>query len=279
MDVLERQGDRTAVLELQGSLFFGTTDQLGRMLDPHLAERRHVILDFRRVQSVDVTAGHLLEQVAETMREKGGELLLSGVPRRLAPSGGLPPALAQLGAGGVHPVKVFGELSEALEYAEDALLTEARAAHVSGPPLELHQLELFSGRRPETLREFEGVLEKRTIPAGQRIFSTGDTGDELFLIRRGAVRIVLPLAGGQTRHLATFRRGAFFGEMAFLDHEPRSADAVAERETDLYVLSRGRFERFAEDHRLLARNLLEGVARALAHRLRHTNTEVRAMEE
>jgi len=67
--------------------------------------------------------------------------------------------------------------------------------------------------------------------------------------------------------------------MAFLDREPRSADAVAERETDLYVLSRARFEAFAEDHRLLARNLLEGVARALAHRLRHTNTEVRAMEE
>jgi SulP family sulfate permease len=279
MALLERQGDRTAVLELQGSLFFGTTDQLGTVLEPHVAQRQFVILDFRRVQSVDVTAAHLLEQVAATMRERGGELLLSGVPRRLAPGGGLPPALAQLGPGGLHPVRVFGELSEALEWTEDALIAESHAEHVSAPPLELHQLELLRGRKPETLREFEEVLERRTVAAGERVFATGDTGDELFLIRRGAVRIVLRLAGEQTRHLASFRRGAFFGEMAFLDHEPRSADAVAERETDLYVLSRARFDAFAESHRHLALNLVEGVARALAHRLRHTNTEVRGLEE
>jgi SulP family sulfate permease len=278
MAVLERLGDRTAVVELQGSLFFGTTDQLGRTLEPHLAARQFVILDFWRVQSVDVTAAHLLEQVAATLHDKNGDLLLSGMPRRLAPPGGLPPALAQLGPGGSQPVKLFGELSEALEYAEDALLAEAHAEHVSGPPLELHEIELFSERKPETLRDFESVLERRHLAAGEAVFSTGDTGDELFLIRRGAVRIVLPVGQAQTRHLATFRRGSFFGEMAFLDHQPRSADAIAERETDLYVLSRARFETFAQVHRALAMNLMDGVARALARRLRHTNAEVRELE-
>ena len=175
--------------------------------------------------------------------------------------------------------KAFDELSEALEHAEDVLIAESHAEHVSAPPLELHQLELFRERKPETLREFEAVLERRSLVAGERVFAAGDTGDELFLIRRGAVRIVLPLEGGHARHLATFRRGAFFGEMAFLDREPRSADAVAEQETDLYVLSRARFDAFADVHRHLALNLVEGVARALAHRLRHTNAEVRAMEE
>jgi SulP family sulfate permease len=67
--------------------------------------------------------------------------------------------------------------------------------------------------------------------------------------------------------------------MAFLDRDPRSADAIAERETDLYVLSRARFDAFAEAHPRLSLNLVDGVARALAHRLRHTNTEVRGLEE
>lgn len=279
MALLEQRGDRTAVVELQGSLFFGTTDQLGTVLEPHLAQRQFLILDFKRVQFVDVTAAHLLEQVAATMHERGGKLLLSGVPRRLAPGGGLPPALAQLGPAGPHPAQVFGELSEAQEWTEDALIAESHAEHVSAPALELHELDLFRERKPETLRDFAAVLERRALAAGQRVFATGDTGDELFLIRRGAVRIVLQMGGGQTRHLATFRRGAFFGEMAFLDREPRSADAIAERETDLFVLSRARFDAFAEAHRKLALNLLEGVARALALRLRHTNTEVRGLEE
>jgi len=279
MAVLQKKGDRTAVVELQGSLFFGTTDQLAVVLEPHLKQRQFVILDFRRLQSVDVTGAHLLEQVAATMHERGGELLISGVPRRLAPPGGLPPALARLGPESPHPVRVFSEITEALEWVEDALIAESNAEHVSAPALELHELDLFRGLKPETLQEFEAVLERRALAAGERVFATGETGDELFLIRRGAVRIVLPVAGDQTRHLATFRRGAFLGEMAFLDHEPRSADAVAERETDLYVLSRARFDAFAEHHRHLAMNLIDGVARALAHRLRHTNAEVRALEE
>jgi len=279
MAVLARVGDQTVVFELQGSLFFGTTDQLTTVLEPHLAQRRFVVLDFRRVQSVDVTAAHLLEQVAATLHDRGGELLLSGLPRRLAPRGVLPPVLAQLAPDGPHPARLFGELSEALECAEDALLAREQSEHVLVPSLELHEMALFRERKPETLRDFASVLECRTVRAGERVFATADTGDELFLIRRGAVRIVLPLEGGQTRHLATFRRGAFFGEMAFLDHDPRSADAIAERETDLYVLSRARFETFAEEHRRLAHDLLEGVARALARRLRHTNAEVLGMEE
>jgi len=56
----------------------------------------------------------------------------------------------------------------------------------------------------------------------------GDPGGELLLIRRGAVRILLPLGGGGHLTLATFGRGNFFGEMAFLDGSVRSADAVAE---------------------------------------------------
>jgi len=45
------------------------------------------------------------------------------------------------------------------------------------------------------------------------------------------------------------------------------------------VLSRAKFDVFAEVHPRLAQNLIDGVARALAHRLRHTNTEVRGLEE
>ena len=73
------------------------------------------------------------------------------------------------------------------------------------------------------------------VAAGESIFARGDAGDELFLIRRGAVRIVLPLSDRQAHHLGTFGRGAFFGEMAFLDGEVRSANALAFVDTELSV--------------------------------------------
>ena len=99
----------------------------------------------------------------------------------------------------------------------------------------------------------------------------------MFLIRRGAVRIVLPLNEKLGRHLATFGRGDFFGEMAFLDPAPRSAVALAVTDTDLFVLSRTRFDALAEEHKKMAIGLVLSVARVLSIRLRYANAELRAL--
>jgi len=275
MEVLEHRGDATAIFELQGSLFFGTTDQLYTALEPELKTRKYLILDMRRVQSVDVTAAHILEQVEDMMRERNGRLLFSNLPR----GRNVEEYLGQVGFTGEHAVQLFGELDEALEWVEEQVIAEAHLEKLLRPALALHEIELFRGRKAETLAELEACMEARQFPPGARIFSAGDTGDELFLIRRGAVRIVLPMGGAPAHHLATFRRGDFFGEMAFLDRHPRSADAVAERETDLFVLSRVKFDALADQHKRLALNLFEGISRGLAHRLRHTNMELRSLEE
>jgi SulP family sulfate permease len=107
----------------------------------------------------------------------------------------------------------------------------------------------------------------------------GETGDEVFLIRRGAVRITLPLSVTEAHHLATFGRGNFFGEMSFLDHHVRSADATAFTDTDLFVLSQRRFEAVAAVHKRLAMQLFAGLARSLAIRLRYADAELRALRQ
>jgi SulP family sulfate permease len=93
------------------------------------------------------------------------------------------------------------------------------------------------------------------------------------------VRIELPIGGKLSYHVATFGRGDFFGEMTFLDREPRSADAKAFTDTELYELSRVRFDALAAEHKKLAIQLLEGIARTLAIRLRRANRELRALQE
>jgi SulP family sulfate permease len=86
MEILTEHGSRAAIIELQGSLFFGTADQLYRSLEPELKARDFLILDMRRIQTVDVTAAHLLEQVKDMMVERKGFLILSQIPPNL-PSG------------------------------------------------------------------------------------------------------------------------------------------------------------------------------------------------
>ncbi len=279
MQILAARGDCAAICELQGSLFFGTTNQLYTALEADLKTRRYLILDLRRVQTVDVTAAHMLEQIEDMLAERGGCLIFSQVPHRLPTGRDIRQYLDEVGllrpGGGA---KVFDELDQAQEWVEDQIIAAAALELAAESALALGELELFRGRKAETLAALEQHMEQRSFKAGERIFARGDTGDELFLIRRGAVRILLPIDATLTHHLGTFGRGAFFGEMAFLDGEPRSADAVAFSDVELYVLSRRTFDAFAEEHKRAALALMEGIASVLASRLRYTNAELRALE-
>ena len=290
MHALVAQGKRLTVVELQGSLFFGTAHQLTAALAPELKTADYIILDMRRVQGIDVTAAHVLELVEDALIERKAMLVFSALPRRMPTGRDVRRLFDQIGL--VRPERhacVFAELDDALEWVEDRLLEDAaRAADGDGQaasgaaeeaPLKLHELEIFQGRREQTIAALRQHMEARSVPAGGRIFAAGETGDELFIIRRGLVRIVLPVSSEMAHHLGTFGRGAFFGEMAFLDGAPRSADAVAHTDVDLYVLSRKVFDGFAEEHKKLALGLMEGLASVLASRLRFTNSELRALEE
>ncbi|HIJ61476.1 MAG TPA: SLC26A/SulP transporter family protein [Rhodospirillaceae bacterium] len=279
MDVLATHGAKTAIVELQGSLFFGTTSQLFHALEADLKTRKYLILDMRRVQSVDITAAHMLEQIKEILHERHGVLIFSEIPKTLPSGKDIEQYFDQLGlvrAG--HQVKVFDEADAALEWTEEQIIAEAAMPINEESLLELSEIELFKGRKKETLTELEQFMETREIKANEKIFAIEDKGDELFLIRKGTVRIILPLAGNRVRHIATFGRGSFFGEMAFLDGEPRSADAVAFTDTHLYVLPRKAFDGFAELHKKVGMNLMEGLASILASRLRYTNAELQALE-
>ena len=279
MEILVANGGRGVVVELQGSLFFGTANQLYSALEPELKTRDYVILDMRRVQSVDVTAVHMLDQVKDMLAERHGFLILSQLPQSLPSGRDMQQYFDQVGlVRPESPVRLFGELDEALEWVEDRILEGAVCELGDQEALGLNEIELFKGRKAETLAALEQCMEKRACKAADKIFARGDTGDELFLIRKGAVRIMLPISEKQNHHLGTFGRGAFFGEMSFLDGGVRSADAVAFSDTELYVLTRKTFDALAEGHKKLALGLMEGLASVLASRLRYTNAELRVLE-
>lgn len=273
--ILAQKGDQAVIFELQGSLFFGTTQQLYSELEPELARRRYIILDFRRVQSLDVTAAHLLSLVRDSLAEHQGQLLLSDVRENLPNGRNLREFLEQTGVTGPdQPVRLFPELDSALEWVEDRLLGETENMQEDDlPPLELIEMEVFKQRKDETLADLESRLVKCAYRAGETIYSRGEPGNAIYLIRKGSVNIIAPLGGGRSRHVATFGRGDFFGGLAFLDGLPRGNDAVAATDSEFFVLSQEQFERLSEEHKKLALTLLRALARSLALRLRHADQE------
>jgi len=279
MKILEQRGDQAVTLELQGSLFFGTTNQLYTALEPEFKTRKYILLDMRRVQTIDVTASHMLEQIRDMMAEKGGFLVFAHLPQNLPSGRDMQQYFDQLGLAPYKgAARIFDELDAAQEWVENRILKEAEIGRTEDKMLELHEFGLFKGRKEATMAALELLLGRRSFKPGEKILSRGQTGDELFLIRKGSVRVMLPLEDGKSIHISSMGRGDFFGEMAFLDGTHRSAETSAFDQVELFVLSRKTFDAFADGHKKVGLSLMEGLASALAARLRHTNVELQALE-
>jgi CRP/FNR family cyclic AMP-dependent transcriptional regulator len=135
----------------------------------------------------------------------------------------------------------------------------------------LRHVPLFESLDDETARKLCQLLESIDCKAETSLFRSGDEGDAMYLIERGKVRICVQATDGRDMTLTELGRGDFFGEMALLDGQRRSANAIVAEDARLAVLSREHFLSFVRSSPDVALELLT----ALANRLRHTDELLR----
>jgi CRP/FNR family transcriptional regulator, cyclic AMP receptor protein len=135
----------------------------------------------------------------------------------------------------------------------------------------LRQVPLFESLDDESAKELCELLESLDYKAQTFLFRAGDAGDAMYLIERGKVRICVHTTDGREVALTELGRGDFFGEMALLDGQRRSADAVVAEDARLAMLSREHFLSFMRSSPKVALEMLT----ALANRLRHTDELLR----
>jgi SulP family sulfate permease len=281
MEILARKSSQAVIFELQGTLFFGNTYQLYVDLEHEIRTRRFVILDLKHVRSIDVTAAQVFNQIRDAIEERGARLLLCGANVSRANGSSVSDLLNQVGL--LDPesrtVRVFPDLDGAIAYVEERLLREGGFTPADEAPMDLREMELFAGYKEETLADLEWAMQVRRYAAGETIYARGSPGDELYWVRKGAVRLMASVGEKGAKPLAGFGRGDYFGGLAFLDNEPRPNDAVAMTATEVYVLTRKDFELLANRHKKLAFNLASTMARTLARRLRRTQMQLVTLQE
>jgi CRP/FNR family cyclic AMP-dependent transcriptional regulator len=123
---------------------------------------------------------------------------------------------------------------------------------------------------PSTPKRSVVELYGRDFPVGAVIFEEGDPGSRLYVIQSGMVRIV-KRNGPRQVTLAQLGPGEFFGEMALLDHQPRSAAAVVGEAARVLELDEEAFERMVTERGEVALRIL----RRLSRRLREANRQIR----
>jgi len=106
----------------------------------------------------------------------------------------------------------------------------------------LKKVPLFSDLSEAELARFAEVTREREYPKNSVILFEDDPGDALYIVSAGQVKVVLIGEDGREVILSVLGDGDFFGEMALIDDEPRSAHVIAMRDSQLLVLRRDDFQ-------------------------------------
>ena len=268
MALLEAKGASILVVELQGALFFGTAERLAHIINMETsAPTTDVILGLRRVTEIDSTGAHIVADIDAALTRRNIKLGLvrsddADTTTRLSDL--LNP-----------PSRIFPDIDRAIEWAEDDLLE--KHASVDAAELPLESISILRDFTAAQIGLLASHLKRVDMRADHIVFKQGDPGSDLFLVTRGHASVYLTTEAGRVR-LVTFAPGSVFGELAILDHGPRSATVTADEPMAAFSLSTRAFASLRDRDPDVAIKLVSALARELSDRLRRANLTIRQLE-
>lgn len=275
--LLKERGKGIIVYELRGPLFFGSADNLAMEIEGALNHYTYCILDMKRVNEIDSTGAKILGQISKKVDESGKYMLIS----YLADNPSLSEILKAMGVYKKLPQNCFfPDTDTALEWAEDNVLTQSIDLARALGGIQLEQMDIFLDFTPEEIHALKQKLIFKSFKKGEIILREGDKDRHLFFLTKGSVsvRIHLP-ESDRYKRLITYSAGVTFGEMAFLDGRPRSADVCVDQDSETYLLSPEEYIVLQKEAPEIAVKLIRNIALDMSERLRIRTNEVGVLEE
>jgi SulP family sulfate permease len=273
---LVEYGEQTYVLELQGFIFFGTSNALleqirARVNDPGRAPVRFVILDFRRVTGLDSSAALSFSKGRQLAKARGIMLVLTDTSEA---------TLNRLELGSLseddEDVKIFPDLDRGLEWCEDQILDieGVTRRHV---PTTLRAQLAESGFETADTKRLMDHLEQVKVKEGEYLIRQGDEPDDLYFIELGRVSIYLELGDDRRVRLRTLGMGTAVGELGLYLDERRSASVIADMPSIAYRLTRQALDEMRQKDPELAAAFHELIIRLVSERLAAANRSIEAL--
>lgn len=274
--VLKEQGSAIRVIKLEGFIFFGTAYSVLTKIQQMIAKPgprplRFLLLDFRDVPASDSSAMLAFSKIRTSCERNGCGLILT----RMNPA-----IRAQFRQAGLDPgssaILFFDDLDVALEHCEEEILADAGASRTAEdfPIWDRISKVLPPGAE---LSAFMAYLEPRTYRPGEYLVEQGGPPDKILFIEKGRVTVWLELPDGRSMRLRSMTVGTMIGEIGMYLNQPRNASAIADEETQAYVLSGAKLREMEERDPQLASALHHAIVSLLAERLTATNGLLRRL--
>ena len=267
--ILDEHGLSSLVYTLRGFLFFGTANAILDRIKNDLAntgsEHLSILLDFKRVTGMDISALNTFLQVKRHCETEGVRVLYSDVPMDIQMQ------LQALGAvteEGGSPL-FFSELDYAVENMEETLLNRF-APETSAMSVQGHLEQILDN--PDRIQLIMHALQRVEVPEGEALFLQGDLDSGFYILESGSLSAYIDFQGTANHRVKKFGSGSLIGELSmFMPSRQRTATVIADVDSVLYFLSTELL--FSED---LSESRLSGavhelIARALGTRINYMN--------
>jgi len=264
---LRSVGNRLRLYHLQGVLAFASVEPVVRELMARAADTECFVVNLRVVQGIDRAAARLLAGARTALRDLGKSLVFAEATAWWQ----------QMIDAGVDREAFYADDDFALEYGENLLLARRFPDQALEAKVPLANCALFAGLEPDELAVLEQWLVRRTYRHEQTIISAGQASNELFVIIDGAAMVSIPTQDGVAR-VDAFTPGMTFGELAFLDRSPRSANVTALGAVECRVLTRDAFAQLDSEAPAIKIRLLENLALGMTGMLRQANRELAVLK-
>ena len=149
----------------------------------------------------------------------------------------------------------------------------------------LANTHLFANIDDKHLVEIASISHQRTYESGDVIFHQGAASDQLYVVIRGEIDIIIDqslisnVESDEEITISTIRRGEAFGEIALVDQDVRSAGAICGlSDTALLIIPRQELMTFCETHPSVGFRLMQNIATELARMTRTLTTDMQIRE-
>jgi SulP family sulfate permease len=275
--LLRDLGKQVFILELQGYIFFGTSnhllEQMQELLSGYDVSRLcFIVLDFKRVTGIDSSVVLSFRKMKQLVRPHHARIVLTGL------SSGSRSLLEKANVLDEDQVTFISieDLDQGVEWCENQLLQSTGVFTKESHRTIEQQLATLCGDAKSAARIIE-YLERMELPPGTCIIQQGDTADSLYFIEEGRVTAQLERADEKPRRLQTMSNENVVGEIGLYLRLKRTASVVTEEQSTIYRLSGEAMEKMEREEPEAAAVFHKVIAKLMADRISHMTDIVETM--
>jgi len=145
----------------------------------------------------------------------------------------------------------------------------------------LERISLFKNLQdePAALENIAALIQAQSFKPAACIIREGENGNAMYILNRGTVRVEKNTVSGDRFTVANLKddMNVFFGEMALMDSDVRSASVFTVTDVECFVIQKDDFERLCESNPKIGFYVVREIAKSLASRLRKTTADSAAL--